>query len=76
MSDPDPRALESAVAALRRVIANLRKTRAPADLLARTATRPVELHLGVVTASIGAPFFLWLLRRHRSEGAVLLWASA
>ncbi len=42
-----------------------------ADLLARTAARPVELHLGVVTASIGAPFFLLLLRQHRSEGSLL-----
>jgi len=44
MSDPDPRALESAVAALRRVIANLRKTRAPADLLARTEQQLDALH--------------------------------
>lgn len=42
-----------------------------ADLLARTATRPVELHLGVVTATVGAPFFLFLLRRHRTEGGLL-----
>ena len=36
-----------------------------ADLLARTAIAPEELPLGVVTAFIGAPFFLWLLRRTR-----------
>ena len=44
MSDPDPRALESAVAALRRVIANLRKTRAPVELLARAERELDALH--------------------------------
>jgi iron complex transport system permease protein len=33
-----------------------------ADLLARTVVSPSELPLGVVTALIGGPFFLWLLR--------------
>jgi iron complex transport system permease protein len=33
-----------------------------ADLLARTIVAPSELPLGVVTALIGGPFFLWLLR--------------
>lgn len=33
-----------------------------ADLLARTVAAPSELPLGVVTALIGGPFFLWLLR--------------
>lgn len=38
-----------------------------ADLVARTAIAPEELPLGVVTALVGAPFFLWLLRRaHRA----------
>jgi iron complex transport system permease protein len=36
-----------------------------ADLLARTATAPVELPLGVVTSLIGGPFFLWLIWRTR-----------
>ncbi len=36
-----------------------------ADLLARTVAAPAELPLGVVTAFVGAPFFLWLLRRTR-----------
>jgi iron complex transport system permease protein len=36
-----------------------------ADLLARTVIAPEELPLGVVTALVGAPFFLWLLRRAR-----------
>lgn len=37
-----------------------------ADMLARTAIAPEELPLGVVTAFVGAPFFLWLLRRSRN----------
>jgi len=34
-----------------------------ADLLARTALAPVEIPIGVITAFIGVPFFLVLLRR-------------
>lgn len=34
-----------------------------ADLLARGLAAPAELPVGVVTALVGAPFFLWLLRR-------------
>ncbi len=34
-----------------------------ADAVARTAVAPHELPIGVVTAVVGAPFFLWLLRR-------------
>jgi iron complex transport system permease protein len=34
-----------------------------ADALARTAASPNEIPIGVVTAFIGVPFFLWLLRR-------------
>ncbi|HEX9037192.1 MAG TPA: iron ABC transporter permease [Ktedonobacterales bacterium] len=33
-----------------------------ADLLARTVVAPTELPLGVLTAVVGGPFFLWLLR--------------
>jgi iron complex transport system permease protein len=33
-----------------------------ADLLARAVVAPTELPLGVVTALVGGPFFLWLLR--------------
>jgi iron complex transport system permease protein len=33
------------------------------DLIARTAFGPVELPVGIVTAMIGGPFFLWLLLR-------------
>lgn len=37
-----------------------------ADVLARTLTAPAELPIGVVTAAIGAPFFLLVLRRGRA----------
>jgi iron complex transport system permease protein len=36
------------------------------DLIARTLFAPVELPVGIVTAIIGGPFFLWLLVRRRS----------
>jgi iron complex transport system permease protein len=39
-----------------------------ADLVARTVVVPAELPIGVVTAAIGAPFFLWLLLRERAGG--------
>ena len=32
-----------------------------ADALARVVVAPAELPVGVVTAILGAPFFLWLL---------------
>lgn len=40
---------------------------ATCDLLARTLAAPSEIPLGVLTALIGAPFFLWLLRRDQAE---------
>lgn len=40
------------------------------DLLARTVIAPEELPLGVITALVGAPFFLWLLRRARRSVAL------
>jgi iron complex transport system permease protein len=39
------------------------------DTLARTVLAPVELPVGVLTASLGGPFFLGLLLRQRSEFA-------
>jgi iron complex transport system permease protein len=33
------------------------------DVLARTLISPVEIPVGVITALIGGPFFLWLLVR-------------
>lgn len=38
-----------------------------ADTAGRTIVSPIELPVGVVTAFIGAPFFLWLLRRERKS---------
>ncbi len=40
-----------------------------ADLLARTLLSPAEIPVGVLTALIGAPFFIYLLRRMRREYA-------
>lgn len=39
-----------------------------ADLAARTVIAPAELPIGVVTALVGGPFFLYLLRRQRRLG--------
>ena len=39
-----------------------------ADTLARTILSPLEIPLGIIMALIGAPFFLYLLRRKRMEG--------
>jgi iron complex transport system permease protein len=39
-----------------------------ADLLARSATAPAEIPIGVITAFFGAPFFLIVLRRARRVG--------
>lgn len=40
-----------------------------ADLAARTLVAPAELPIGILTALLGAPFFLWLLLRKRNGGA-------
>jgi iron complex transport system permease protein len=37
-------------------------------VLARTIVAPAELPIGIVTALVGAPFFLWLLLRDRKQG--------
>jgi iron complex transport system permease protein len=42
-----------------------------ADLLARTVQAPSEVPIGVVTAVVGAPFFLLILRSRRTREAVL-----
>lgn len=34
-----------------------------ADLVARTVVSPTEIPVGLVTAAVGGPFFLWLMRR-------------
>lgn len=38
-----------------------------ADTFARTVLSPVELPVGIITAFLGAPFFMYLLRRHREK---------
>jgi iron complex transport system permease protein len=38
-----------------------------ADVLARTLVVPAELPIGIITASVGGPFFLWILLRQRSR---------
>ena len=40
---------------------------AAADGAARTALAPAELPIGIVTALLGGPFFLWLLLRQRAR---------
>jgi iron complex transport system permease protein len=34
-----------------------------ADVVARTIIAPLELPVGIITALVGGPFFIWLLRR-------------
>lgn len=38
-----------------------------ADALARSVVAPMEIPVGIVTAALGAPFFLYLLRKHRNR---------
>jgi len=38
-----------------------------ADLIARTALAPQIVPVGIVTALVGAPFFLWVLRRAKNQ---------
>lgn len=40
-----------------------------ADVAARALAPPAELPIGILTALLGAPFFLWLLRRAGRDGA-------
>lgn len=42
-----------------------------ADLLARTIAVPAEIPIGIVTALVGGPFFLYLLLRDRARGQLL-----
>jgi len=37
------------------------------DVAARTMMAPQEIPVGIITALIGAPFFLWILRRSKSQ---------
>lgn len=38
-----------------------------ADMFARTIVAPAELPIGIITAFAGAPFFLWILLRGRTQ---------
>ena len=38
------------------------------DVLGRVIARPNELDVGIVTAFVGAPFFIWTVRNHRMRG--------
>jgi iron complex transport system permease protein len=40
-----------------------------ADIIARLVVAPAELPIGIITAAIGAPFFLWLLLRAKRDFA-------
>jgi iron complex transport system permease protein len=40
-----------------------------ADLVARSVLSPVEIPVGLITAAVGGPIFLWLLSRKDSQGA-------
>ena len=44
---------------------SVRRSSSAADVLARTVLSPAELPIGVVTALVGAPFFVVVLRRAR-----------
>ncbi len=39
-----------------------------ADVIARVVIAPEEIPVGIVTALVGAPFFLWVLRRSKNQG--------
>lgn len=41
-----------------------------ADTLARTLAAPAEIPVGIITALIGAPIFLWFLRRRFARGGL------
>ncbi|MEM7245323.1 MAG: iron ABC transporter permease [Acidobacteriota bacterium] len=57
---PDHRALLPAAALLGGIGLTL------CDLVARTIAAPVEIPIGIITALLGAPFFLWIIRRGSS----------
>jgi iron complex transport system permease protein len=37
------------------------------DVVARTVIAPQEIPVGIITALVGAPFFLWVLKRSKSQ---------
>jgi len=42
-----------------------------ADTVARVVVAPAEVRVGIVTALVGAPFFLFLLARHKTRAGLL-----
>jgi len=36
-----------------------------ADVVGRVVARPQEIEVGIITAFIGAPFFIWIVRRQK-----------
>jgi iron complex transport system permease protein len=38
-----------------------------ADVLARVVMAPEEIPVGIITAMVGAPFFLWVLRQAKQQ---------
>lgn len=38
------------------------------DIVARVILAPQEIPVGIITALVGAPFFLWVLRRVKNQG--------
>jgi iron complex transport system permease protein len=36
-----------------------------ADVIGRVVARPAEVEVGIITALIGAPFFIWIVRRQK-----------
>jgi iron complex transport system permease protein len=38
------------------------------DTAARTLIAPAEIPVGIITAMLGGPFFLWLLFRRNGQG--------
>ena len=55
-----PKMFHAVIPGLRRAIVLLL-----ADSISRTIVAPAELPIGIVTAAVGAPFFLWILLRKR-----------
>lgn len=41
------------------------------DIVARLVIRPAELPIGIITAVVGAPVFLWILRKQRRHGVAV-----
>ena len=38
------------------------------DVVARVVLAPQEIHVGIITSLVGAPFFLWVLRTAKNQG--------